>query len=64
MLKIFGGVGILLVVAVLVLLSPFAVIWSLNTLFGLTIGYTFKNWLAVEVIWCLFTAGARGSNRS
>ena len=59
MFKVLGGVGILLVMVLLAVFSPFAVIWSLNTLFGLTIGYTFKNWLAVEIVWWLFSATAR-----
>lgn len=27
--------------------SPFVTIWSMNTLFGLEIIYTFKSWLAM-----------------
>ena len=46
---------VLVVLMVLVVFSPFAIIWSLNTLFGLTLGYTFKNWVAVEVIWFIFS---------
>ena len=37
---------------------PFAVIWALNTLFGLGIGYTFWTWLAVLVV-NLTISGAR-----
>ena len=39
-------VAILLVV----ILVPFAGIWSLNTLFGLGIAYTAKTWLAAAVL--------------
>lgn len=31
------------------LLAPFAVVWSLNTLFALGIAYSFKTWGAVLV---------------
>jgi hypothetical protein len=52
MTKFFAGFGILGIVAfvlVIIVFGPFVSIWSLNTLFGLTIGYTFKTWLAA--IW-------------
>lgn len=47
--------GLLAVLAVLggtiiVILSPFAVIWSLNTLFKLAIAYSFKTWLATYIL--------------
>ena len=35
-----------IVLAVAVFIGPFIFIWSVNTLFGLTIGYTLKNWFA------------------
>ncbi len=35
---------------------PLAVIWSLNTLFGLTIPFTFKTWCATMVLVGVFTA--------
>jgi len=42
---------ILIVFAVLgVAFGPLAGIWALNTLFGLTIAYTFKTWLAAIVL--------------
>ena len=44
---------------VLVVLSPLAVVWALNTLFALSIGYTWQTWLAVMVL-----AGALKSNVS
>ena len=33
---------------------PLLVIWALNTLFALGIGYTFVNWLAVVVLFAFF----------
>jgi hypothetical protein len=43
-----GGVLItLLIVAIIaILVAPFIFIWSLNTLFGLTIAFGFFEWLA------------------
>ena len=41
------------VVALVVLLlavGPLLVIWSVNTLFGLGIPYTFKTWLAMGIL--------------
>jgi hypothetical protein len=39
------------VLALAVILAwPFAVIWALNTLFGLAIGYDFWTWLAIMVL--------------
>lgn len=35
---------------VLIIFAPLAVIWSLNTLFGLGIAYTFTNWLAMVIL--------------
>jgi hypothetical protein len=49
-MKIIGyAVLILLVLAILVLL-PFGLIWSINTLFSLSIAYTIKNWLAAILL--------------
>jgi len=53
------GVGtILALVVAWVIFWPFFVIWALNTLFGLGIGYTFWSWLAVLVLNVTIT-GAR-----
>lgn len=41
---------IAILLLLVVILGPFAVIWSLNTLFGLAIAYTFWTWLAVIVL--------------
>lgn len=49
----FTGLGIIagvILVVALVILGPLAVIWALNTLFGLGIAYTFWTWLAVLVL--------------
>jgi len=39
-----------LLLLVLVFAAPLAVIWSLNTLFSLSIPYDFYTWLAVIVL--------------
>lgn len=43
------------------ILGPFALIWACNTLFGLSITYTFMHWLAGSVLLTLFKATARGN---
>lgn len=39
-------VVILIAALIAVLIAPLVLIWSLNTLFGLTIAYGFYEWLA------------------
>lgn len=42
---------ILLIVAILILIfGPLVTIWAINTLFGLSIAYTFNTWLAVIIL--------------
>lgn len=41
---------LILIVVALVTAGPLVVIWALNQLFGLSIDYTFWNWLAVIVL--------------
>lgn len=43
-------VGILTIVVLLLVFMPLAVIWAMNTLFGLGIAYGFYEWLAVLVM--------------
>lgn len=40
-------IGIVFYVILMAFIGPFVTIWSLDTLFGFTIAYTFKNWMAV-----------------
>lgn len=44
-MQIFAIIGLCMVLA----LSPFAFIWSLNTLFNTNIPYTFYTWLATLI---------------
>lgn len=39
-----------LVLVFALLATPFIFIWSVNTLFGVGIGYTFINWLAAFLL--------------
>jgi hypothetical protein len=38
---------VLVLVLAIIVFAPFATIWSMNTLFGLGIDYTFWTWLAM-----------------
>lgn len=40
------GIVMILIFIVLLIVVPFAAIWSVNTLFGTMIPYTFKTWVA------------------
>ena len=42
--------GIVLVAIILVIFMPLAVIWAMNTLFGMAIAYNFWTWLATFVL--------------
>ena len=48
---------LILVAIITIIFGPLALIWSINTLFGLTIEYGFLQWLAALVL-----AGAVKSN--
>jgi hypothetical protein len=41
---------IFLLVVFVIVGTPIAIIWALNTLFGLSIAYTFYTWLATLVL--------------
>jgi len=59
MTKDFVKIIFLLILAIVVgVLFPFAIIWALNTLFSLSLGYTFWNWLAVIVLHIFFQGNA------
>jgi hypothetical protein len=50
--------GLLILVLVTIIFGPFAVIFALNSLFELTIGYTFVNWLSVVIIHLFINSAA------
>jgi hypothetical protein len=41
---------IIAIVIAVIVLAPFATIWSINTLFGLTIPFTFDTWCASLIL--------------
>lgn len=49
--------GLLVVLIVLFVIGPFLGIWALNTLFILSIPYTFKTWLAMVIVGAYFASG-------
>lgn len=42
--------GVVFAIIAAVILSPFLLVWALNTLFKLAIDYTFSTWLASLVL--------------
>ena len=48
------SVTFVIAVLALVLFWPFALIWAVNTLFGLGIAYTFWTWLAAFIMMVAF----------
>lgn len=51
MSKVLIGIGVVILAILIVLLGPFLLIWSLNTLFPvLAIEYTLDTWLAVVIL--------------
>ena len=53
------AVFLIFVAVCLIILTPFALIWAVNTLFGLAIEYGFYQWLAAFIL-----AGAVKANVS
>ena len=55
--------GLFLVLILVVIFAPFAIIWSLNTLFvALAIPYSFWSWLAVVVLNIFMVIKVRATN--
>lgn len=50
---------VLLFLVALIIFGPLISIWSINTLFGLTIPYTLKTWFAT--LWLIGAAGLGSS---
>ncbi len=53
-LKILSVFFIIFITVVVMVGFPFAIIWSLNTLFALGIAYNFWTWLAALILGSLF----------
>ena len=47
---------IIFVAAILIVIGPILVIWSLNTLFGMGIPFTIWTWLSVVILGSVFKA--------
>ena len=45
-----GALVIIVIVIACIVFVPLAGIWALNTLFGMTIAYTLKTWLAALLL--------------
>ena len=56
------NLAIVAVVVLVIIFGPLLTIWSLNTLFGLGIAYTFWTWLATVVLSSIL-GGARVSRK-
>lgn len=41
---------VVIIAALIIIFAPFATIWSLNTLFALSIEYTFDTWCAALIL--------------
>jgi hypothetical protein len=50
MKEVLVVVGVIALIVALVIAGPLLVIWSINTLFGLGIDYTFWTWLAAFIL--------------
>jgi hypothetical protein len=55
------GALVFVVLFLLVFIGPALLIWSINTLFGLAIAMTFKNWFAALLIMCLLRGNSSSS---
>jgi hypothetical protein len=51
---------VVLLIVLAVVFVPLALIWALNTLFGLAIAFTLKTWLAALLLAGALSGSARG----
>jgi sterol desaturase/sphingolipid hydroxylase (fatty acid hydroxylase superfamily) len=59
------GISLLVLVMLLFVIAwPFLTIWAVNTLFGTTIVYTFKTWLACYLLLLSVQSTLRVSNKN
>lgn len=49
--ELSSAITFLLLLAALCIVGPLSTIWAVNTLFGTSIAFTFKNWAAVLTLW-------------
>jgi len=55
---------LLLLIVLLAIFGPLLIIWSLNTLFALSIAYTLKTWFAAFVLGGLLSRSGASAARS
>lgn len=49
--EVSSAIAFLSLIAALCIVGPLSTIWAVNTLFGTSIAFTFKNWAAVLTLW-------------
>jgi hypothetical protein len=62
--SLFGTLFLLGLILVLVLLTPFAGIWCINTLFDLNNPYDFTHWGAMMLSYFVLWSGSHGGSKS
>ena len=62
-MPILAIAGILVLIVIIVVLGPLLTIWSLNTLFGFKIAYSFWTWFATAWL-ATVVGGTRYVNKS
>ena len=55
-MPLFITLLIIFVAAILIVIGPILIIWSLNTLFGMGIPFTIWTWLSVVILGSVFKA--------
>jgi len=55
--KIVLLVALLVLILGLIIVLPFGLLWALKTLFALSIGYTFKAWVACFLVMLCLNGG-------
>ena len=61
-IAVLALITLAVVAIILLIMTPLFLVWAINTLFNLSIAFTFKNWLAMAIL--LSVASQFGSNRS
>lgn len=61
---VIGMILFALLILAAIIFIPMLVIWALNTLFALSIAYTFINWAAVYVLIAVFRGGSSSSSNT
>jgi hypothetical protein len=54
-MKFISAFSLIIFAVILFIACPLALIWALNTLFGLHITYSITSWLAAAIIYYSFT---------